>query len=849
MPPLSQHALEMQQAPTRWDYVLEGLLIALFAFCPFAYGARDDWTQQPVLGSAAAWSPEIVLVLAAAMAVVLAGKLALQRGARFVWSWAYLPIGLFLLVGAFQLIPLPAHLLGTLSPQTLQTKTELLRDLPDGPHLLRSMTLSFYPLATSRDLWMLLAVVTVFVVVLNVYRRSVQIKRLLLSLTVIGLAVALFALYQNAFGSRMIYGVVRAVQPNSGPFLNHNAFSQFINLSIGAMLALLLVKIREITEGSDTFGDSFQLLRYAKLNAVCALAAIILVSAAMVFLSLSRGGMISLLIAGALSGILLIWRRGRGDLGSVLLMFAIGAIVVVFYVASGSVFERVATLRNASTDNGDRAHVVEYLSREARQYPIFGTGLGTHRYIFPMYDQSLIFALSSYAENEYAQLMEESGVVGLTLCAVFLLIIGASFFRSIWKPRRPVHYAAYGLGFGLIAILIQSASDFGQHDAANACLTAAFAALMIVLARHAQPLGDRQSTHRIRSAWYGRPLRVVGAAVMLCAFILPLRGADATRRARLAWAQAAPGQELLDAKGWTNGSNAEYAGILLPAAEAAKIQPQDVFIGYWLNDFRWRWIERYRDPKTGVLALTDQSVNATARIVDELNKVRGVCPTFAAPCSLAGRLEYFVLRRPQGERDIRSAYRLDHNDPDSCLAVAELDASQKHWAASTDEASRALALDRETSLDIALAIYVRYQRPDIAYDLVKDDVTGMDHLAGMLRDDPKHKELALQTQKEATVLLLKAAKSPDASPEVLAEVAEYYEGQGNNAEAINYYERALAKDYGVVEWRFKLAQLLVKSGNYVAAEKELRSVLRLSPGHPAAAALLNGINARNGEGK
>jgi tetratricopeptide (TPR) repeat protein len=696
---------------------------------------------------------------------------------------------------------------------------------------------------------MLLAVATVFVVVLNVYRRSAQIKRFLLALTAIGLAVALFALYQNAFGSRMIYGVVPAVHRNSGPFLNHNAFSQFMNLSIGAMLALLLFKIREITEGSGTFGDSFQLLRYAKLNAVYALAVIILISAAMVFLSLSRGGMISLLIAGALAGILLIWRRGRGDLGSILLMFAIGAIVVVFYLALGSVFERVTTLRNAAKDNGDRAHVVEYLSHEARQYPIFGTGLGTHRYIFPMYDQSVIFGLSSYAENEYAQLMEESGAIGVALCALFLLIVGTSFFKSIWKPRRPVHYAAYGLGFGLVAILIQSASDFGQHDAANACLTAAFAALMIVLARHARPLGDRQSKHRTPSPWYGRPLRIVGAIAMVGVFILPLHGADAMRRARLAWAQTDPGQDLLDAKGWNNGSNAEYASVLLPAAEAAKIEPHDVFIGYWLNNFRWRWIERYRDPKTGVLALTAQSVNATARIVAELNKVRGICPTFAAPCSLAGRLEYFVLGRPQGERDIRSGYRLDHNDVDCCLAIAELDASQKHWAASTDEARRALELDPQGSLDTVLAIYVRYDRPDLAYDLTKDDVSGMDHLANLLRDDPKHQDLAIRTRKEATALLLEAAKSPDASPEVLASVAQFYDGQGKDAESINYYERALAKNYGVVEWRLRLAQLLVKSGNLAGAEKELRAILRLRPGMPAAMALLGQITAGSSDGK
>jgi tetratricopeptide (TPR) repeat protein len=232
-----------------------------------------------------------------------------------------------------------------------------------------------------------------------------------------------------------------------------------------------------------------------------------------------------------------------------------------------------------------------------------------------------------------------------------------------------------------------------------------------------------------------------------------------------------------------------------------------------------------------------------------LNKVRGICPTFGAPCSLAGRLEYFVLGRPQGERDIRSGYRLDHNDLDSCLAVAKLDAAQKHWAASTDEARRALELDRSDSLDTVLAIYVRYDRPDLAYELTKDDASGLDRLANLLHDDPKHQDLAIRTRKEATALLLEAAKSADASPEVLASVAQFYDAQGKDAEAINYYERALAKNYGQAEWRLRLAELLVKSGNLAGAEKEIRAVLRLRPDLPAAKALLDQLTARKGDGK
>lgn len=844
MSPLSQHALEMQQSPSRWDYALEALLLVMLAFCPFAFGARDDWMQQPWLGLAAAVSPEIVLSLAATMATVLAARQVFQRNSRFVWTWAYLPIALFLLIGVFQLVPLPAHWLAKLSPQTLKIKTELLSNLPDAPRLLRSLTLSFYPLATRHDLWMLLAVVTVFVVVLNVYRRSSQIKRLLLGISIIGFAVVAMALYQSAFGSHTIYGIVPAVHLNSGPFLNHNAFSQFVNLSIGAMLALLLVRLREITEGSKTFEESLQLLRYAKLNGVYALAGMILLSAATIFLSLSRGGVISLVIAGAATGILLIWRRGQGRISSILMMLAVGGLLVIFYAASGAVFNRLSTLHQVASDNGDRAHVDEYLAREARQYPLLGTGLGTHRYIYPMYDQSVILNLSSYAENEFVQLMEETGAVGLALCAAFVLIVSIAYLKSIWKARRPVHLAAYGLGFGLLAILIHSASDFGQHDAANACLTATFAALLIVLSRHARPVEHRHGHSRRSRRWFALPLRLAGAVPVICVFVLCLQGADRARRARTAWQETAPVQDLLDNEGWNNGSDQEYVALLLPAAQAAKIEPEDVFIGYWLNNFRWRLLERYRDPKTGVLSLTPGSVRATAQMVDELNHLRVFCPTYGAPYSLAGRLEYFVLHRPQGADDIRAGYELDHNNPDGCLAVAELDATLKHWDGSKAEAQRALQLDPMIALQTVLQIYVQQGRPDIAHDLIRNDLDGLRALTAILMNNPAYRELAKRCSDEATVLLLKAAQSPDASDDVLAQVAQYYDGLGHDAEAAKYYELALNKNYSQVDWRFRLAKLMIKSGNLAAAEKELQTILRLRPKWPEAESLLNEVRAK-----
>ena len=70
------------------------------------------------------------------------------------------------------------------------------------------MTLSFYPNATKHNLRLVLAIAGVFVVVLNVFRRPDQIKRLLVAITAIGGVIAAIALAQNIFGNGKIFWLV-----------------------------------------------------------------------------------------------------------------------------------------------------------------------------------------------------------------------------------------------------------------------------------------------------------------------------------------------------------------------------------------------------------------------------------------------------------------------------------------------------------------------------------------------------------------------------------------------------------------------------------------------------------------
>ena len=108
-----------EAAEDKFDRVIEGLLILLLAFMPLAFGAVE------------AWSEEIVVTLAAAITVCFLLKLIFEEHTRIVWSWVYIPVALFVIVGVFQIIPLPESFVSTVSQNTAATKKALLGDLPN----------------------------------------------------------------------------------------------------------------------------------------------------------------------------------------------------------------------------------------------------------------------------------------------------------------------------------------------------------------------------------------------------------------------------------------------------------------------------------------------------------------------------------------------------------------------------------------------------------------------------------------------------------------------------------------------------------------------------------------------
>ena len=135
-----------------------------------------------------------------------------------------------------------------------------------------------------------------------------------------------------------------------------------------------------------------------------------------------------------------------------MVVMALGAFVCVLYVGFDAVYERIATLNDAEEYSG-RLQILDDLTASYRQFPVLGTGLGTHSVVYPMFKQIANTLLYTHAENEYAQVLEEVGVAGLVILIIFGIVISFNFYRGVRYTKLPVCSAAYGLGFGILKFL------------------------------------------------------------------------------------------------------------------------------------------------------------------------------------------------------------------------------------------------------------------------------------------------------------------------------------------------------------------------------------------------------------
>lgn len=797
----------------RWQLAVAIVIAAMVAYATAAYGGVEP-------------QGELLLLVAAGPLAGYALFGALRGG---LGSLAKLMLGLVVAyagLAVLQVIPMPIGWVAWLSP----TRAEVVTNLLDPPPA--STTISYSPVETIASLRLLFIAISVFAAAALLCRSLGALRTLLYGLALVGTAEAGLALAQVVTDAEGIYwDEPMAFAAWTGSFVNHSNFAQFINLTLGATLASFLVRLREDLEPRR--GDAVPRVRglegFLQRYGVWLVA--ILIQAVAVAISLSRAGLLGMVLAATLACFVL---RRTSRLGSSVWTLAIVppvAFVLLLLVGLDAVYLRIDTLQE-STSYADRFQLGLCTLRAGLDHAVFGTGLGTHGAVFPAYDTTGSIAVAEQADNDYAQLFEEQGLVGVFLVAGMIGTLVAAVRAVISQGLGQSKYVAYGALYGFVAIAVQCFTDFGQRVPAVFCVTAALAGVLVGLA--ANVAGSRDLHRPIPwAAWFGWGIGLAFTWV----YLLSTGVTDYRAGAWRGIAESAT--RMLE-----SADSEEVAQLHLEriaaAERAALLQPDRVELAFWLNAYRWEAVQlAASSPETAGTV----DLNAVARrIADELTKTRQIGPTFGPAYTLEGQLR-LASGDASGGALLDEGVRLSPNDPIACFAAAAHHLQETSETTNDEQAyrlmRRAVTLDRSL-FDEAVGVLIDSRGAiEEATALAGDEPARLRSLADRVEATDNLADRAEQLREQALAIQRRRVELPDARVNELVDLASRLVKLGETDEAAKLLKRASALDFANRGLRFRLIDLLTKLGRYDEALSETKIAVRMQPNSAAVKQRLN----------
>jgi len=427
---------------SRWIFVF---YLALLVWAPVPLGSNRPWV----------WALLALWVLALAL-WWLAGLIRGKRAFPMILqqAWPMLLCGLLWLAYVWlQLLPLPVGLLKLLSPEAARWYLAAA-----APETLGAAPLTLDPYATLEAACKSTSYLAFFALSLILLRDRERIRAAAYTVIASGIFQALF----GALVSLQSRGEVA-----SGTFANRNHFAAYLALCLSVGIGVLIANLSG--ERHQSWGRFFRSLIQWMISPKMALRLGLVMMVVALVLTRSRMGnssfFISLLATGVI-GLLLAKRATRSMVVLLVSLIAVDVFIVGTYFGTKRVVDRI-TQTTAETE--DRDEVAGYALGMWKDYPVFGSGLGSFPVVFPRYSQGETQMSYTHAHNDYLEFAAETGAVGLSLLGLMVAMSFAAALRAQYLRRDPL---MRGLSFaammGILALMIHSAVDFNLQIPANA---------------------------------------------------------------------------------------------------------------------------------------------------------------------------------------------------------------------------------------------------------------------------------------------------------------------------------------------------------------------------------------------
>lgn len=413
-----------------------------------------------------------------------------------------IPIFLGIFAGLLQLAPLSLSLHAGVSPTGAQLWTSLVPasslSSRDGEAILldrvgiapvsRAFPISLYPASTRRDLSLLVLASAVFVAGSRLIATPFAQCMFCGAIALNGAALAFFGLAQQlSWNGKLFWRVPFEAGTPFASFVNRNNAAGFLNLCLAGAIGLCVwtvARTATANQGDNVAGRREgrwgfawrKLVRFfANLDALTLTAftsSIVIIAG--ILCSLSRGGWISLTVGAivTLTATLVGQRRGRPRL-SWLAIAALSCLLLVGWLGkTDAVQQRLSTLLDYRQTLTDRRlpHWQDGFNC-AQDFWRAGSGLGTYRYVYSLYQERNDDAWYYHAENQYLETAVELGMPGLLLLLSAIGLMAIVCWRLLREPPKGASYAlGIAITFALASQSVHAFFDFGLYIPANLVL-------------------------------------------------------------------------------------------------------------------------------------------------------------------------------------------------------------------------------------------------------------------------------------------------------------------------------------------------------------------------------------------
>ena len=363
-----------------------------------------------------------------------------------------------IIIGASQIIPLPREWMLVVSPQIARVLLP-----PSGNNSAALETdvwnqLSLAPWESASGLATFVSYALLFLVVVQRVRTMADVERTMFGVGMVAVAMAAFAQLQyftsnGKFFWLYLHPYMTTNLRPTGCFTNRNHLAQFLALGVGPLIWCVLRKLEPVeSERGDFTRSSANRGLVATIAILLGLGGTVLTALS----TLSRGGLLAVTVAVAVS-VGMLWRLGRVSatvcLGLVVVVSAIGAV----FNLTGNEASLVARIGGES----GREHVWRANIAVAREFPILGTGVGTHIDAHQLHlDQPVEGGEFTHAESGYLQVLSETGCVGLGLAALFIVVSLWWCCGALRNPDARASSIAAVVLASLLANVVHAVGDF-----------------------------------------------------------------------------------------------------------------------------------------------------------------------------------------------------------------------------------------------------------------------------------------------------------------------------------------------------------------------------------------------------